>query len=53
MSKEVKQDLSDNVICNDSGNLPFAKILEVHLSRRNILKGGLGAASTAFFQQVL
>ncbi|MFK8027361.1 MAG: PhoX family phosphatase [Gammaproteobacteria bacterium] len=49
MSKEVKQDLSDNVICNESDNLPFAKILEIHLSRRNILKGGLGAASTAFF----
>lgn len=49
MSKEVKQDLSDNVICNESDNLPFAKVLEVHLSRRNILKGGLGAASTAFF----
>ncbi len=48
MSQEVKQNLSDNVICNDSGNVPFAKVLETNLSRRNLLKGGLAGATTAF-----
>ncbi|MFK7816481.1 MAG: PhoX family phosphatase [Gammaproteobacteria bacterium] len=49
MSRVIKQDLSDEVVCNYSTNIPFAKVLEVNLSRRTLLKGGLGAASTAFF----
>ena len=49
MSQVTKQDLSDDVVCNQSENKPFAKVLQANLSRRNLLKGGLGAASTAFF----
>ncbi len=49
MSRVTKQDLSDEVVCNRSGNVPFAKVLEASLSRRSLLKGGLGAAATAFF----
>lgn len=49
MSQKHEQDLSDNVICNHSGNVPFAKVLEVNLSRRNLLKGGLASAATTFF----
>ncbi len=49
MSQKTKQDLSDNVISNTSGNVPFAKVLESNLSRRSLLKGGLAGATTGFF----
>ena len=49
MSQEYKQDLCDDVICNNSDNVPFAKVLEANLSRRNLLKGGLAGATTTFF----
>ncbi len=49
MSQEYEQDLSDNAICNQSGNVPFHKVLEARLSRRDILKGGLAGAATTFF----
>ncbi len=49
MSRVTKQDLSDEGVCNPSTNISFAKVLEANLSRRTLLKGGLGAASTAFF----
>jgi secreted PhoX family phosphatase len=49
MSQKYEQDLSDNEICNHSGNVPFAKVLEINLSRRNLLKGGLASAATTFF----
>jgi secreted PhoX family phosphatase len=49
MSQVTKQDFSDEGICNQSENVSFAKVLQANLSRRSLLKGGLGAASTAFF----
>lgn len=37
MSKTV----SDKVVRNDAGNTPFSTILDVHLSRRTVTRGGL------------
>ncbi len=48
MSQKITQDLSDDVVCNNSSNVPFAKVLEANLSRRNLLKGSLAGATTAF-----
>lgn len=33
---------------NNSGNVSFQEVLNVRLSRRNLLKGGFGAAATSF-----
>lgn len=41
MSREIE----DHRIHNDSHNTPFAEIVERHLSRRQILQGGLGLAA--------
>jgi secreted PhoX family phosphatase len=35
-------------VCNPSGNDYFGNILEINLARRQVLKGGLGAAALAF-----
>ncbi|OLO09256.1 dTDP-glucose 4,6-dehydratase [Salinicola sp. MH3R3-1] len=43
MSREVE----DHRIHNESHNTPFADIVERHLSRRQILQGGLGVAAVS------
>ncbi|BAZ94772.1 phosphatase [Thiohalobacter thiocyanaticus] len=39
----------DDNSSNNSGNRPFADILETRLHRRQVLKGGLAVAATGFF----
>ena len=39
----------DTDISNPSNNRPFRALLERHLSRRELLKGGLGLAAMSFF----
>ncbi len=41
--------MSDDDTSNLSGNRPFHDILKTRLSRREIIKGGLGLASASFF----
>ena len=38
----------DENSCNNSGNRPFGEVLEVNISRRKLIKGGLAAATTTF-----
>jgi uncharacterized protein len=38
-----------NETINPSGNTPFSEVLQVRLSRRQVLKGGLGAAASGMF----
>jgi secreted PhoX family phosphatase len=38
----------DDIISNRSGNRPFTSVLEVRLSRREVLSGGLAVAAGAF-----
>lgn len=49
MSKQI----TDKVIRNASGNLPFSAILEANLSRRTLTRGGLSAALAVFTGGVL
>lgn len=35
--------------CNESGNTPFDAVLQAHMSRRTLIKGGIAAATTTFF----
>lgn len=44
----MSNDINDDEICNKSGNRPFRDIVQVQLSRRTVLAGGLAAASTTF-----
>ncbi len=39
----------DDIVSNPSGNRPFADILKEHQTRRDVLAGGIGLATTAFF----
>ncbi|MCB1801983.1 MAG: PhoX family phosphatase [Gammaproteobacteria bacterium] len=39
---------NDNVITNKSGNRPFADVLQAHLTRREVLIGGLAAGAAGF-----
>ncbi|MEM8904493.1 MAG: PhoX family phosphatase [Actinomycetota bacterium] len=41
-------DVSDNEICNRSGNRPFSEVIEASLSRRNFLAGGMATAAATF-----
>ncbi|MEM9607120.1 MAG: PhoX family phosphatase [Actinomycetota bacterium] len=41
-------DVSDDAVCNTSGNRPFGEILEASLSRRNFLAGGMATGAAAF-----
>ncbi|MBK7470082.1 MAG: PhoX family phosphatase [Betaproteobacteria bacterium] len=40
---------SDDIDTNNSGNESFASVLNARLTRRSLLKGSFGLASTAFF----
>lgn len=40
----MSKTISDKVVRNDAGNTPFSAILDVHLSRRTVTRGGLSAA---------
>lgn len=42
-------DNGDEPLCNNSGNRPFADVLETRLARRSVLKGGAGAAMVSMF----
>lgn len=39
----------DDEICNNSGNRPFADIIEHRINRRDVVSGGLGIAAATFF----
>ncbi|WP_343230674.1 hypothetical protein [Salinicola acroporae] len=41
----MSRDVEDHRIHNNSHNVPFGDIVERHLSRRQILRGGLGMAA--------
>lgn len=41
-------DVSDDAVCNTSGNRPFGEVLEASLSRRNFLAGGMATGAAAF-----
>ena len=41
----MSRDVEDHRIHNNSQNLPFGEVVERHLSRRQILQGGLGLAA--------
>ncbi len=41
-------DEMENIPSNQSGNRPFASVLESNLSRRGVVAGGLGIAATSF-----
>ncbi|MCW2291419.1 secreted PhoX family phosphatase [Pseudomonas sp. BIGb0408] len=40
----MSRDTGDNLDRNPSGNLPMASVLDSYLSRRSVMRGGLGAA---------
>ncbi|SDH79767.1 hypothetical protein SAMN05216588_107223 [Pseudomonas flavescens] len=40
----MSRDTGDNLDRNPSGNLPMASVLDAYLSRRSVMRGGLGAA---------
>ncbi|MGD2117886.1 MAG: PhoX family phosphatase [Chromatiales bacterium] len=40
--------IDDNGICNQSGNKPFAEILQANMSRRKVLAGGLALGVASF-----
>lgn len=40
----MSRDTGDNLDRNTSGNLPMASVLDAYLSRRSVMRGGLGAA---------
>lgn len=40
----MSRDTGDNLNRNPSGNLPMASVLDAYLSRRSVMRGGLGAA---------
>src|SRR5690606_5908372 len=39
----------DDIGCNESGNTSFDTVLRGFLSRRNVLRGGVGTAATLLF----
>ncbi|MGO2415336.1 MAG: PhoX family protein, partial [Cobetia crustatorum] len=43
MSKEIE----DHRLLNASSNEPFSSVIEKHVSRRNVLQGGLGMAAVS------
>lgn len=43
MSKEIE----DHRLLNHSGNQPFAEVLSRHVSRRDVMRGGLGMAAAS------
>lgn len=43
MSKEIE----DHRLLNSSSNEPFSSVIEKHVSRRNVLQGGLGMAAVS------
>ena len=44
----MSKSISDKVVRNTGDNLPFSAILETHLSRRTVMRGGLGGALAMF-----
>ncbi|MBA57123.1 MAG: phosphatase [Pseudomonadales bacterium] len=47
MRDELQYD-NDNEVSNNSGNRPFEDVLQSHLARRQVLKGGMGLAAASF-----
>lgn len=44
----MSKSISDKVVTNDSGNTPLSLVMEAHLSRRTVTRGGLAAAMALF-----
>ena len=44
----MSKSISDKVVRNQAGNPTFSEILESHLSRRTVLRGGFGSAMALF-----
>ena len=44
----MSKSISDKVVRNTAENQPFSAILETHLSRRTVMRGGLGGALAMF-----
>lgn len=45
----MSSEIEDHRLFNDSENEPFSTVLERRVSRRNIMRGGLGAAAATMF----
>mgnify|MGYP001258602831 CR=1 FL=1 len=45
----MSSEIEDHRLFNDSKNEPFSTVLERRVSRRNIMRGGLGAAAATMF----
>jgi secreted PhoX family phosphatase len=44
----MELDLEDDAVCNPSDNEELSAVVELSLTRRQILQGALGAAAVAF-----